>query len=112
MDINTKLAKLSKYKYPLIVLAIGLAIMLFPSGATAGEESVNEENGLEHVLSCTEGVGAVKVILSDKGVVVVCQGAYDPKVRLDIIQAVGSYTGFGSDKITVLKMTDQRSGGE
>ena len=46
------------------------------------------------------------MIVSENGVVVVCRGAEDAKVRLDIIRAIGSYTGFGSDKITVLKMAD------
>ena len=57
------------------------------------------------VLSACEGVGEVKVIISEEGVVVVCEGANDAKVRLDIIRAVSSYTGFGTDRITVLKMT-------
>ena len=44
---------------------------------------------------------------SDSGVVVVCEGAANPKVRLDIIRAVESYTGYSSDKITILRMTDK-----
>ena len=58
------------------------------------------------MLSCTNGVGRAEVIASECGVVVVCDGAEDAKVRLDIIRAVSSYTGFASDKITILKMTD------
>ena len=61
---------------------------------------------LKTVLSCTNGVGRAEVIASECGVVVVCDGAEDAKVRLDIIRAVSSYTGFASDKITILKMTD------
>lgn len=112
MDTKTKLSAISKYKYPLIVLAIGLGILLFPSKASVSESAPDNGTNLEQLLSCTEGVGAAKVILSENGVVVVCRGADNPKVRLDIIQAIGSYTGFGSDKITVLQMADQRLGGE
>lgn len=39
-----------------------------------------------------------------KGAVVVCEGADSATVRLNIIRAVASLTGLGSDKITVVKM--------
>ena len=39
-----------------------------------------------------------------KGAVVVCQGADRAAVKLDIIRAVSSLTGLGSDRITVIKM--------
>lgn len=39
-----------------------------------------------------------------RGAVVVCQGADRASVRLNIMQAVSSLTGLGSDKITVIKM--------
>ena len=47
-----------------------------------------------------------ELLISESGVVVVCQGAENARVRLDIIRAVSSYTGFTSDKITILKMAD------
>lgn len=39
-----------------------------------------------------------------KGVIIVCQGADDPAVRLNLINAVSKLTGLGADKISVLKM--------
>lgn len=39
-----------------------------------------------------------------QGAVVVCQGAGNPQVKLDVVNAVSSLTGLGSDKITVVKM--------
>lgn len=39
-----------------------------------------------------------------KGAVVVCQGADRASVVLDLIRAVSSVTGLGSDRITVIKM--------
>ena len=39
-----------------------------------------------------------------KGAVVACQGADSAAVRLNIVRAVASLTGLGSDKITVVKM--------
>lgn len=98
-------AKLEKFKYPLVVLVIGVVLMLLPGGsAAAGGES--EEEPMALLLSCTEGVGESRVLISENGVVVVCQGAENARVRLDIIRAVSSYTGFASDKITILKMAD------
>jgi len=37
-------------------------------------------------------------------VVVVCEGADSAAVRLRVTEAAAAYTGFGSDRITVLKM--------
>lgn len=98
-------SKLDKFKYPLVVLIIGVVLMLLPGGsAVSGSET--EEEPMASLLSCTEGVGESRVLLSENGVVVVCQGAENASVRLDIIRAVSSYTGFTSDKITILKMAD------
>lgn len=95
---------MDKVKYPLLVLAIGVVLMLLPGGGSKEAAETDPDALLREVLSCSEGVGDTRVIVSGNGVVVVCEGAENAKVRLDIIRAVGSYTGFGSDRITVLKM--------
>ena len=105
---NKLLGKLEKFKYPALVLLIGLALLLFPGGGRADQTKEDTVHTLEELLSNTEGVGSAMVLVSDNGVVVVCSGAENPGTRLDIIRAVGSYTGFGSDKITVLKMSKER----
>lgn len=87
------------------MLAVGLFLVLLP-GKNEVDGSLPGDMLLQQVLSCSVGVGEAKVISSDSGIVVVCQGANDPRVRLDIIRAVGSYTGFGSDKITILEMAE------
>lgn len=103
--LKDKIGKLEKFKYPLLILIIGVMLMLFPtSTGTQKETAVDGDLLLQQVLSCSEGVGNARVLVSDSGVVVVCQGAENAKVRFDIIKAVGTYTGFSSDKITVLKM--------
>lgn len=38
------------------------------------------------------------------GVIVVCQGADQPSVRLAVVDAVSKITGLGADKISVLRM--------
>ena len=104
--LKNKINNLERFKYPLIVLVIGILLMLIPGGNTQKENVCDTDSLLQRVLSCSEGVGTAQVIVSEKGVVVVCSGADNAKVRLDIIHAIGSYTGFGSDKITVLKMAE------
>ena len=99
-------SKIEKMKYPILVLCIGLVLMLIPSSTSSANLTGETNELLSQLLSCTEGVGDARVIVSEKGVVVVCSGAEDAKVRLEILRAVGSYTGFGSDRITVLKMAD------
>ena len=105
-EIKAKAAQLEKFKYPLIVLIVGVVLMLIPGKSTYLNTPSGTDEPLKTVLSCTNGVGRAEVIASECGVVVVCDGAEDAKVRLDIIRAVSSYTGFASDKITILKMTD------
>ena len=100
-------AKLEKFKYPALILVVGLLLLAFPTGSGKSETGSERDLRLQELLSQTEGVGEARVLLSENGVVVICDGAENPKIRLDIIQAVGSYTGFGSDKITILKMADQ-----
>ena len=97
---------LEKYKYPLLVAVIGLVFLLLPSGGGKEETGREQDILLQEILSQTEGVGPVKVLISDSGVVVVCRGAENPRVHLDIIRAVGAYTGFGSERITVLKLAE------
>ena len=96
---------LDKYRFPLIIFALGLVLLLMPTGGSAGAPK-DSETKLQEVLSSTKGVGEARVIISDNGVVVVCEGAQRASVRLDIIRSVMSYTGFPSDKVTILKMND------
>ena len=104
--LKDKLGKLDKFKYPLLVLILGVALMLFPGSSKEQVTGTDENTVLQQVLSRSEGVGEAQVIVSENGVVVVCHGAEDAKVRLNIIKAIGAYTGFGSDKIIILKMED------
>ena len=104
------LKKLGKYKYALLVVLIGILLMKWPPGSGSSVVETDETAGLSRLLSSAEGVGESHVLLSGHGVVVVCEGADNAKVRLDILQAIGSYTGFGSDRITILKMSEQSRG--
>lgn len=98
-------AILAKWKYPALILALGLMLMLIPTAEKEPNHAENDaQNALAAILSAAQGVGEARVLISDSGVVVACGGASNASVRLDIIRAVGSYTGFGSDKITILKL--------
>ena len=59
---------------------------------------VDAGNGKKEALVKTERQPAIQ------GVVIVCEGAGSARVRLDIVNAVSAYTGFGSDRIKVLGM--------
>jgi len=96
---------LANYKIPIIALAAGLLLLLIPSKGSDKTVSADAESELlGMVLSESSGIGEAKILISKNGVIVVCAGADDPAVRLNIIHAVKSYTGFGSDKITILKL--------
>ena len=106
-DKRKKLGLLEKYRIPALVLVLGLILLLLPGFSGKKTEPDSPELKLQELLCQTRGVGESRVLISENGVVVVCAGAEDPRVRLDMIRAIGSYTGFGSDKITVLTMADQ-----
>ena len=95
---------LSNWKYPLLILLLGLALLLLPSSAPEQNAEISPQEALALLLSESQGVGEARVLISDTGVVVACAGASNPAVRLDILHAVSSYTGFGSDKITILRL--------
>ena len=98
---------LLKYRYPLLILLLGVFLMLLPGGKSSARKEAEADSGetrLQELLAASEGVGDARVLISDSGVVVVCSGAENAQVRLNILRAVASYTGFGSDKITILKL--------
>ena len=90
----------SKYKYLLFLLLLGLVLLLWPTGGGG----VQEQAGRTEPEARLETAGRVSVLYSDEGVAVVCEGAGSARVRLDIVNAVSAYTGFGSDRIKVLGM--------
>ena len=108
MKVKETLGKLLKqYRYPILILLLGVALMLLPTGGSVAKsraEPAGEEARLEELLASVEGVGDCRVLLSESGVVVVCRGADSAAVRLEILRALGAYTGFGSDKISILKL--------
>ena len=103
---NKKAVLLERFKYPLLLVALGIMLMLIPGGEKSKSGLPENDALVAHVLSSVQGVGDSIVLISDKGVVVVCDGANKAKVRLEIISAISSYTGYSSDKITILKMDD------
>ena len=102
MKLEAIWKKLEQLKIPLLILAVGLLILLMP-GSGQKDREADENNDLQTILSSAQGIGQAQVLISENGVVIVCDGTDDASVKLDIIRAVGSYTGFGSDKITILK---------
>lgn len=106
--MSRALETLGKYKYLLLLLLLGLLLILWPTGGGGGAEPdegrTESEARLEAVLTEISGAGRVSVLYSDEGVAVVCEGAERARVRLDIVNAVSAYTGFGSDRIKVLSM--------
>ena len=103
-DLRGLPAKLEQYKYPLLILLIGLTLLLIPTSEKRNVQEPGAQEELAALLSQVKGVGAARVLISDSGVVVACSGAADARVRLDMIRAVAAYTGFGSDRIIILKL--------
>ena len=101
--------QIGRFRYVLLVAAVGLVLLLLPSNSSAsvpaaGEQT--EEARLEALLSSMEGVGQAQVLLSESGAAVVCQGADSVTVRLNITEAMRCYTGLGADRIVIFKMNE------
>ena len=101
-------ALFDRWKYVLLVAFAGLVLLLWPSGQPEDIASaeITEEARLEELLSAMEGVGKAEVLLSESGAAVVCQGADNASVRLNITDAMRCYTGLGADKIAIFKMNE------
>ncbi len=70
---KAKFAGFGKYKYAILILLVGIALMLYPFGekkevmqADTKEKEITMEEQLEDVLSRVDGVGSVRVLLSLK----------------------------------------------
>ncbi len=98
------LERLAGWKYVLLVAAVGLFLLLLPSEGGAEGEPDSEEARLEALLEQIEGVGEVRVLLSEQGAAVVCQGADNAIVRLGISEVLRCYAGLSTDRIEVFKM--------
>ena len=103
-EANALRTAIEKWKYPILILLVGLLLMLIPTVKEQDIPATDAQEALAGILAKTQGVGEARVLISEHGVVVACSGASNASVRLDIIRAVCSYTGFGSDKITILKL--------
>lgn len=162
MEIAEKFMGLvRKYRFVLLILLIGIALMLIPFGSEGKADKTEQattptqpdiSRELSQILSQIEGAGEVSVMLTVRtgtstvyqtddsvtngdsgstdrdtvivtdsnrvqtglvqhiiypeyrGAIIVCQGADNVQVRLNIMEAVARITGLGMDKISVLKM--------
>ena len=130
MNISFWKAKGSKYLIWILV-GILILIMAIPSNTKNRQTTTSNVQGqnssleakLEGVLSATEGVGNVKVMISTKesnstlfgnengeetvmGVVVVAQGAGNPVVDARISEVVKALFSIDVHKISIVKMTE------
>ena len=104
-ELIKKLKSVRGLAVPLLILMFGILLMLVPSGGEKKQQSADGDRLFAELLSECRDVGKTKILISESGVIVVCEGAAKASVRLDILRAVYSYTGFGSDKVTILEFT-------
>lgn len=104
--MNEKIVNaLGKYKYAILIFLFGILLMLMPPlELSDSSEETSPEEKIRYILSRCDGVGETCVIISEHGVVICCEGADKASVRLDIINALRTYTGFSGDRITILKL--------
>jgi len=108
-----------------LALAAALAALtLLATGGEAGFSGATElERRMESVLSCVEGAGRVRVLVSgdeavpagsfgqtrSAGVLVVAEGARDLRVKMELQQAVMALLGVDASQIEILGMKGEDS---
>ena len=85
MNLKNMKELLDKWKYPLLILALGLALLMIPGKTESETVSDPQAFALQRALSDARGVGETTVIVSEHGVVIVCDGADNAEIRLDIL---------------------------
>ena len=74
---------------------------------TSGSNSVHTKNDTVTITGTDRiQTGLIRQINPEQyqGAIVLCQGADDPNIRLQIVDAISKATGLGANKISVLKM--------
>jgi len=95
---------LKKYKLIILAASVGLALLLIPTGTKDEGMAMGDEERLERLLEAAQGIGDAKVLISESGAVIVCEGASSADTRLTVLKAASAFTGLPADKIQVLKM--------
>lgn len=88
----------------IVLLCLAFAMILFTNDKTNG---TTEEEKLEQILSKIEGVGKLSLFISnseEKKVVVVCEGANDIRVRIDLLDAVATALAIPKQNISICEM--------
>lgn len=105
----------------LALAAAAAAIMLTGRSSSPEAERTELEIRMESVLSCVEGAGKVRVLVSSgdtaavfsqaeerrTGVVVVAEGAENIRVALELERAVQALLGVNADQIEILDMKEE-----
>ena len=97
------------------MLLIGVLLLIVCAGFDVEkEETVDEEVRIAEMCSMTEGVGECRVMLTydSEGrvtaVAVLCEGADRAEVRRRITDMLTSLYGIGTNRISVLKISDKK----
>lgn len=107
------LSKLKEGKYSAyILLAIFAAILLFALAVYFDKEDASgttTETRLEQIIGQIDGVGKLDLMVNEAdgeilGVIIVCEGANNLSVRLDIINAVSTALGISRASIQIYEM--------
>ena len=103
-------------KYALPILLVGV-LLLIACASFDGEdmaEAMDEETRIAEMCAMTDGVGECRVMLTFDtdgrvtAVAVLCEGADRAEVRRSITDMLTSLYGIGSNRISVLKISDKK----
>ena len=99
-----------KYFPVLLVLLLCLAMLLIVGGNAFGSETKSDlESRLESIIKSVDGVGDFSVFVSETGgnaigAIVICEGANDIGVRIDILNVVSTALNIPQSSIQICEM--------
>ena len=103
-----------KYALPILMIGILLLIVCTSLDGEKVTETDDDEARISEMCSMTEGVGECRVMLTydSEGrvtaVAVLCEGADRAEVRRRITDMLTSLYGIGTNRISVLKISDKK----
>lgn len=102
------LDKIKNWKYLPVVLIVLLCLAFACAMLSDKKATVyTEEEKLEQLLSKIEGVGKLSLFINDtddKSVVVVCEGANNIRVRIELLDAVATALSIPKQNISICEM--------
>ena len=109
-DILSQMSGAGRVKVMLTAKGSSRSLYAYNEDKSMSRSDGSQTSDIRSSLVCTGGSGSQQPVAVGtdgpeyRGALIVCDGADDPRIRLEMTQAVTSLTGIGADSIVISKM--------